>query len=254
MGRSAGALSFVPGVVFIALLIGAAVWLFPRAPSDPSDYAAIARGLQVEAPALGPDEAWREGPPADPSTPGWLSWLESAANLIVGLFVAVGRIIGRIFESWMGWAAVALVILSGLGYLVWKYGRVSGPGQAPRSRSRSGRAREQVRAAAAEPGLTFEAVLAMDDLSRALGALLSLALSAAARLAQVRLTRSDTAREVLRRLPRDFEFFNALRTLVAEAERVRFAGAEISAEQFMALAESVRSLVERAASLDVEPA
>ncbi len=111
MRRNTGAWSVVPGVVVIAILIGTAVWLFPRAPSDPSDYTAIARGLQIEAPALGPDEAWREGPPADPSTPGWLSWLESAANVIFGLFVAVGRIIGRIFESWMGWAAVALVIL-----------------------------------------------------------------------------------------------------------------------------------------------
>ena len=249
MRRNTGAVSVVPGVIVIALLIGAFAAFVPRAPVDPEQYAELARGLQVDVPALGPEESWRDGPPRDRAGPAWMQALIVAAAAAGELVLALVRAVLELVSSWVGGVLLAAVILSGLAYLLWKYGRVAGPGLGPAPETSHG----AVAAPAPEgPGLDLEAVRTMRDPSRALGALVSLALTAAARVAGVRLGRSDTARSALRRLPADFEFAGALRALVAEAERVRFAGATITWTRVEALIETVRAPIERAAALEAE--
>ena len=251
MRRNTGAVSVVPGVIVIALLIGAFAAFVPRAPVDPEQYAELARGLQVDVPALGPEESWRDGPPRDRAGPAWMQALIVAAAAAGELVLALVRAVLELVSSWVGGVLLAAVILSGLAYLLWKYGRVAGPGlgRAPETSHGAG----AVAAPPPEgPGLDLEAVRAMRDPSRALGALVSLALTAAARMAGIRLGRSDTARSALRRLPADFEFAGALRALVAEAERVRFAGATITWTRVEALIETVRAPIERAAALEAE--
>ena len=254
MRRNTGALSVVPGVIVIALLIGAAVVFSPRPPADPQSYDELARGLQVGAPALGPQETWRDGPPADPSGPAWLQALASAAALAGELILNAVQAVLDLLSSWIGGLLIAAVILAGLAYLIWKYGRVAGPGAGGQGSGQGYQPAAGGAPLAEAAGLDLQAVRAMTDPSRALGALVSLALTAAARLAGVALGRSDTARAALRRLPADFEFLNALRALVAEAERVRFAGADISWERVETLIETVRGPIERAAALEGEAA
>ncbi|MAC90039.1 MULTISPECIES: DUF4129 domain-containing protein [Maricaulis] len=80
-----------------------------------------------------------------------------------------------------------------------------------------------------QPLLTLEEIARLTDAAKALGALQRLVLAAAAEATGSALRRSETAREVLRRLPRDWTHYRVVATLVQTAERVRYAGQSIDA-------------------------
>ena len=72
----------------------------------------------------------------------------------------------------------------------------------------------------------------MADRRQALILLVSRALERSADINQVRLGRAQTARDVLRILPRNWTHIAALRGLVREAEVVHFGGRDLSEERW----------------------
>jgi hypothetical protein len=142
------------------------------------------------------------------------------------------------------WAiAAGTVLLLVLAFAAW-YGRgVS---------AAFGSARDPLRRAP-EPGGASPAVdppddaylaglAAMPDRRLALILLVARALDQAAAANGLRLGRSQTARDVLRVLPRRWPHLDALRRLVAEAEIVRFGGRELPEERWRACLEQARPL------------
>ena len=71
---------------------------------------------------------------------------------------------------------------------------------------------------------------------------ISSALERAAEANGLRLGRAQTARDVLRVLPRGWPHLDALRRLVREAEIVRFGGRDLAEEHWRACLESARPL------------
>ena len=75
-------------------------------------------------------------------------------------------------------------------------------------------------------------LLAMKDRRQALILLVSRALERAADTNNVRLGRAQTARDVVRLLPRNWTHFGTIRGLVREAEIVHFGGRDLSEEKW----------------------
>ena len=251
MRRNTGALQAAPGVIGGGLiLIGLALWFWVSL-NGGEGYSGLARGLQIEAPALPPEAPWRDGPPREASAPGWLGWIGVALGALGRALMWAFNAFFAFVSSIVGLVSIGAALLAGVVYLIVKYGNIAGPSfSAPAGGRAYGEAGASLGDVAETPKQALPEILAMEDLDRALGALLRLALQAAARLSDATLARSDTAREALRRLPETFEFLAPLKALVREAEFVRFAGAPITRERFVALAESVRVLIERAEALE----
>ncbi|MFK7944466.1 MAG: DUF4129 domain-containing protein [Paracoccaceae bacterium] len=86
---------------------------------------------------------------------------------------------------------------------------------------------------------------AMADKREALILLVSRALEWSADLHQVRLGRSQTARDVLRILPREWTHMQTMRGLVREAEIVHFGGRDISEERWQECLTAARPIFHR---------
>ncbi|MSU88107.1 DUF4129 domain-containing protein [Rhodobacteraceae bacterium 2CG4] len=127
----------------------------------------------------------------------------------------------------VGLAAVAL--FRRRGWLAERFGPLP---QGRRARRTAAPARPD--AAPAEGAALLARLRAMTDRRAALVALLSATLDAAAEQNGLRLGRSETARELLRRLPRDWPHLPALRTLVMTEELVQFGGRPLPGPTFHA--------------------
>ena len=217
-------------LVFVIAYLVALIWVAGPAfaqdePAEPPSF-----GLQTELEPVGAEFDWRAEVglrewASDP-LPDWLRWaLRNWLSILIGGFAAL--ILGLII-----WVAVRQGGTGGLNTT-----RVAADGE------RDALHPELATAAVGGPRLSLEAILALEDLSMALGALLRLSLETALRLTGAALRRSATARDILRRLPQDFVHLKAVATLVREAEAVRFGGADISRDQFEALVDLVRPML-----------
>jgi hypothetical protein len=250
MPRRRVAWGAVSGVTVTVLVVVAAIVVAAPGGDVSSSYEALSRGLQTTVPALDPDAPWREGPPQAVDMPGWIQPVAAFLSMIARAVTWVVRQVLGFMGSQAGAIVFAVMIAVGLGALLIKCGRVSRSPGADLNSERTDWGPGVSGSAEAPDRLGLSEILAMEDLPRALGALLALALEAAAALAKAPLARSDTAREALRRFPAEFEFLAILKDLVSEAERVRYAGAAISRDRFDALAQEVRILVERAQGVE----
>lgn len=113
-----------------------------------------------------------------------------------------------------------------------------------RRRARTGGEEEQRLVAEAElprDGI-LEHLAGMADRRRALILLTGLALDRAARMNGLTLARAQTARDVLRILPRGWHHLGAIRQLVREAEVVHFGGRDLGEETWQACLTAARPL------------
>ena len=94
----------------------------------------------------------------------------------------------------------------------------------------------------------FSAIAAMTDRRAALILLVGRALRDAAQSNGLRLTRSETARTILRRVPATWLNFPALRELVQTEELVHFGGRDLSEDAFARCLELARPLVTEAST------
>ncbi len=91
-------------------------------------------------------------------------------------------------------------------------------------------------------GSLLDHLAAMPDKRRALILLTGHALERAASLNDLKLARAQTARDVLRILPRQWRHLGAMRTLVREAEIVHFGGRDLADETWQACLDAARPL------------
>lgn len=98
-------------------------------------------------------------------------------------------------------------------------------------------------AVAAAAARSLEELRAMADRRLALSALLLRALSAAAEAHDMRLGRSQTARDVLRAVPRAWPHYGALTRLVRTAETVLFGGRAMSDPEFDGCLDLARAIL-----------
>lgn len=129
-------------------------------------------------------------------------------------------------------AATALV----LGVLLWRNRAALMARLAAMPGSGTAR-RAPRRAAAVAQGTTgaearLAEIAAMPDRAAAMAALIELVLHAAADTADLRLSRAETARDLLRRLPRDYPHLADLRRLIMAGELVVFGGRGLSDRGF----------------------
>lgn len=210
------------------------VFLASEAQASPSQtYAGITSELDLQSnPEILPeDEDWRSRVgvvSGQRNDPGWI------------------RLVPWGLVVWIVIWAVAAGLLALIIFLIWRYGAAIQVGM--RATADEGRTEVGGRAEAsvlsAEPkALSLDEVLAMDDAGRALGALQRLVLEAALAAMNSSLRKSETARAVLRRLPRDWPFYATVAALVRRAERVRFAGDAFDREGLESIAESVRPVL-----------
>ncbi|KMW60117.1 hypothetical protein AIOL_000269 [Candidatus Rhodobacter oscarellae] len=93
---------------------------------------------------------------------------------------------------------------------------------------------------------SLEAVLRIRDRREALVALAQAVLARTVGAQGVLMQRSWTARDALRRVPRNLEHREALQSLVLAGERVQFGGRDVSEEEFDAHVARIRPLFRRA--------
>lgn len=191
--------------------------------------------LQVDLEALPADVSWRDhaGLP-DVTDTGPPSWLDQ---------IPVGFVARLMFWTFIAIVAATLIFAV---YVIVRHA-AAGRWSVRSVPSDSGHGRVvRAEADAATPLPTLDAVLAMDDLVVAIGALQRLGLEAAARATGTMLRRSETARDTLRRLPGNWPHREAVSVLVREAERVRFAGGGIDRARLDEIAGSLRGLLREA--------
>ena len=82
----------------------------------------------------------------------------------------------------------------------------------------------------------------MKDRREALIALSRLVLNRVIEAQGILVQRSWTARDALRRVPREFAQRDALQALIRDSERVQFGGRDISEDEFKAHVENTRGL------------
>lgn len=146
----------------------------------------------------------------------------------------------------MIWLMAALVVIF-IVFLIIRYGAAIQVGiraDAGRDGIGNDSPQESLSAVVGEKVSSLDDVLAMEDEARALGALLRLVLESALGRMEMSLKRSETARAVLRRLPRDWEHFIPVARLVGLAERVRYAGDPIDREGLITAVEDVRTVLQ----------
>ena len=223
---------------FIALAISllavlVCAQLAPADAQDSDDIQPPEGGLQTELEPVSEDMDWRAEvgltqaePEEDRQLPVALAWV--LTNLVTIIFWLVAII---------ALALIVMVLVNFGGRGGFRAGADAMAGE-----------RDDVRldgivGVGDAPRLGLEEILALEDLDLALGALLRLVLETAITLTGSVLRRSATAREILRRLPREFAHLAAVTILVREAERVRYGGATMTRERFEDLVASVRPLL-----------
>lgn len=223
--------------LLVALLLGAMMLPAMAAAQDTQtrDYDDIAGRLDLQAdPEIYPaEDDWRARAGVEEVRQQESDWARNVPW-------------GRVFQIVIWGLAAAL--LATIIYLVWRYGaaiQVGLSANAEEGRTDAGEAVSGPVLSAEPKALSIEDVLAMDDAARALGALQRLVLEAALSAMNASLQRSDTARAVLRRLPRDWKHYLPVADLVRRAERVRFAGDEIDRTGLEAAVESVRPVLQQ---------
>lgn len=152
---------------------------------------------------------------------------------------------GGLSQTTIQFASVGLLIA--IGFLFWKFG---GSSQISLRRGDASGATAQTSevAAAAEyenvKGADFLRMIAeMPDRRHALILLVGRVLLRAADSNGLRLKRSETAREILRRIPRSWSHFTELKSLVLSEELVQFGGRDISEESFESCLEKARPMI-----------
>jgi hypothetical protein len=146
-------------------------------------------------------------------------------------------------RNWAIFFGVLLALI--LGFAVWHGRGISASFGAARDPRRAGAPADEAPAPTRDlPADAFlESLRAMPDRRRALILLVARALDRAAAANGLRLGRAQTARDVLRAVPRAWPHFETLRRLVAQAEIVHFGGRELAEEQWRACLERARPLL-----------
>lgn len=205
----------------------------PAHAQDSDDIQPPESGLQTELEPVSEDMDWRAEvgltqaePDEDMQLPAALLWI--LQNLVTIIF-------------WL----VAIVVLVLIVMVLVNFGGRGGfrAGADAIAGEREDIRLDGVAGVGDAPRLGLDEILALEDLDLALGALLRLVLETAIRLTGSVLRRSATAREILRRLPREFAHLAAVTVLVRESERVRYGGATMTRERFEDLVASVRPLL-----------
>ncbi|MEL7114730.1 MAG: DUF4129 domain-containing protein, partial [Pseudomonadota bacterium] len=134
---------------------------------------------------------------------------------------------------------IITIVITGLvmAVVVYLFVKFGGAGSISFGRSPENAARAQHQhAARTEDGsgtpANLQAILRMSDRSEALVALSKYLLAHVIAAQGVLLQRSWTARDAMRRVPRDFSHRDALYRLVLASERVQFGGRHISEDEF----------------------
>ncbi|MEE2525678.1 hypothetical protein V0U79_04810 [Hyphobacterium sp. HN65] len=229
-----GARSGFQAVVFAVLIAACLPGALDAAQDAPArDYVDIADdlNLQSDLEILSADEDWRARLGVEENQERPAEWWELVPWGLVIRIVIWGLAAG---------------LLATIAYLIWRYGAVIQVGLS--AKVDEGRTGDPDIASgsvlSAEPkALSLDDVLAMEDAGRALGALQRLVLEAALAAMNASLRKSDTARAVLRRLPRDWQYYPPVAALVRRAERVRFAGDSFDREGLESVIESVRPVL-----------
>ena len=141
---------------------------------------------------------------------------------------------------------IGATILGVIIYLIWRYGsviQVGTRGEADAGATGAGTVDVGPALANEEKTTTLEAVLAIEDESVAIGALQRLVLETALASINATLRKSETARAVLFRLPRDWRHYAPVAALVRLAERVRFAGETLDRAGLVAAVEDARPIL-----------
>lgn len=228
-------LALIAGVVVVAAGLWQAMTGGRSDPAadQPGSLAEIIErdGLQAQIDYLDADANWRElaGVRADVESDDERPWWASltVAQLVLWLFIAI-----------------AIAILASLAYLAVRHGvglRVDTREAAPEG-AREGtasRGDEEIRVTP----LSLEEIAALSDVIKALGALQRCVLTTAAEATGSVLRRSETARDALRRLPREWSHYDRVARLVRTAEQVRYAGHDIDREGFDALLADARLIL-----------
>ena len=137
------------------------------------------------------------------------------------------------------WSYMALFagIAIGIGFLAYRFGggaggsfRKTADGKAA-SRDRH-RIRPAQHAETTPTGILLDRLRAMEDRREALVLLIENLLPAAARQNDIRLGRSETAREIIRRLPHGWALLPELKRIVMTEELVQFGGRELPERTF----------------------
>ena len=142
-------------------------------------------------------------------------------------------------------AALLVAVMALLAFLLWKFG---GPARGMFAGQPKEGARNQSDTAEPMAVLTgLDVFRAMKDREAALVQLVQEALQRAAEANRLRLPRSETARETLRRVPRSWPLHPNLRKIVMAEELVQFGGRPLSEEVFDACLENAAPIWRAAA-------
>lgn len=184
-------------------------------------YLDAVRGVQTKVIYLRPEAAFVPGDDVKIDVPKppeqtQASW-ETQRWILIGVFAVVLLLVFLMVARFGGKISVSF-------------------GAEPKDDSRAGitDAEREVEAVLRQPMDQFlDTLRAMADRREALILLVSRALDRAAEANQVRLGRSQTARDVLRVLPRTWTYMPALRKLVREVEVVHFGGRDLPEDQWL---------------------
>ena len=187
---------------------------------DPAVDSAMAwQRLQTDIKYLRPDTDFRPGEDIKvkiPEKPGDAMDMQQPGRVQIGLTAVV-------------LIAVVLAVLFLFGNRInVSFGKTS----EDRRRAREEREREHrlVKGVDLPKDGVLDHLAGMADRRRALILLTGLALERAAKLNGLTLARAQTARDVLRILPRGWQHFDAMRQLVRQAEIVHFGGRDLAEE------------------------
>ena len=147
--------------------------------------------------------------------------------------------VGRFFTT-----LISLVILVGVVYLAVRLGGAGTVsfGQAPENATRRKKGGALGASQGANVPANLQAIAQMQDRRAALVALSQYILARLMSAQGVLLQRSWTARDTLRRIPRDLDHRAALQALVLASERVQFGGRDVTEEEFCNHLERMRPL------------
>lgn len=148
-------------------------------------------------------------------------------------------------RRWIWIGVLGALILGIVAGFAWFGGRIPVTfGATDRARRGAARAGDAATAGAdLPPGEFLERLRAMADRRAALILLTARALEQAAAANGLTLARAQTARDVLRAVPRRWPHFEALRRLVREAEIVHFGGRDLPEARWRDCLETARPLI-----------
>lgn len=147
------------------------------------------------------------------------------------------------------WGIVFAVLLAVVVWIFLTHARGVGVGfrvtsDKPRARTGAGDKTSAIEATTDGPVDAFlRALEAMEDRREAIILLVGRLLESAAQDNKVRLGRAQTARDVVRVLPRDWRHLDALRRLVREAELVHFGGRDLPQDRWQTCLAAARPIL-----------